>query len=72
MAMYEVGVTKMDPERGNQTVAIFRIFDDGKTEPILVNPPDPVTIAALRRALDLLDDQAAVAAGQKPASRSKT
>jgi hypothetical protein len=70
MAIYEVSVTRIGDGMGggNQPVAIFRISDDGKTEPELVNPPDIVTVASLRRALDVVEDRAAVAAGDSPSA----
>jgi hypothetical protein len=65
-------VNQINPMGGNATVAIFRISDDGETEPQVLNPPDVVTVAALRRALDIFDAKAAVAAGIAPsAARAK-
>lgn len=49
---------------GTETVAIFVVYDDGETEPEFLNPPDPVLVASLRRALDLFELQAEVAAGR--------
>jgi hypothetical protein len=73
MSLYEVSVTRIGtaPGMGNQTVAIFRISDDGKTDPEMINPPDVVTVAALRRALDVVEDNAAVAAGEAPSAARK-
>ena len=72
MAMFEVSVTRLamadEVSFGNQTVAIFRMSDDGTTDPVLINPPDVVTVASIRRALDHIENMAAVAAGEKPSA----
>ena len=71
MGMLEVSVNRHNEGGGSTTVAIFRISDDGKTDPELVNPPDSITVAALRRALDWIDARAAIAAGEAPSLAKK-
>lgn len=72
MAMLDISVSKAGPEgTGSQTVAIFRVSDDGKSDPVLINPPDSITVAALRRALDWIDSRAAIAAGEAPSLARK-
>ena len=61
---YEVGVGMRTETSGNQTVAIFYVYDDGETDPEWVNPPDAVLIASLKRAIAIYELQAAVAAGE--------
>jgi hypothetical protein len=68
MAEYQVAVNKMGPG-GSTTVAIFTVYDDGKTDPTFTNPPDMVLVASLDRALDFFTKQAEVAAGKAPRAR---
>jgi hypothetical protein len=67
MAILEISVNRLaEGGGGSTTVAIFRISDDGTSEPVLINPPDIVTMASLRRCLDYLDAMALIARGEKP------
>lgn len=72
MTMLDISVSRPGPEgAGAQTVAIFRVSDDGSTDPVLINPPDAITVAAVRRALDWIDAKAAIAAGEAPSLAKK-
>jgi hypothetical protein len=72
MTMLDVAVSRPGPEgTGSQTIAIFRVSDDGASDPVLINPPDSITIAALRRGLDWIDAKAAIAAGEAPSLAKK-
>ncbi len=45
------------------TVALIRMNEDGSGEPEFLNPPDALSVALVRRALDTLDRRAAAIQG---------
>jgi hypothetical protein len=70
MADYEVSVNRRDDNGMTQTVAIWRMSDDGSTPAQFLSAPDAVLVASLRRVLNDLEQRAVAAGGRPPTKAS--